>query len=663
MNPRLRFYMDGALVDEPKGWDTMTLDIERPKEINGLLASNDGTYEFSGSGYQYLSGIRATRGFCALVEILVEEDCEQRGNYSPIIQGYIVMSEVEFNRTNCTAKCQFEDNSFYAIINNNKSLEVAINAGKTKNGLELDLIDKWECQMFDPCTGTTYGARKANAYRAHDVGNYLISFLTDNQVGFRSTIFDFGSPWEGLMLGSGAMIRNNAAGTETATFTLESYLKELSKKIPLGFYIDNSGSKPVFVLEAKEDTFTDNVMLHCPDVNQVIERSDNARNYAAVRFGSGATISSQGCSVPNEPAFPDQIDLVGCKQEEFIVLEQCNQDTKLDLAGDWIVSSNVIEQIFFSFSADYDDKICFLHCDTLDTINTTAEAIGTDIFTTGTPIVYNAALFNDKVAVRHLGGIPNTLVKYLDRPDTGFKAIWTNTETISVPPITALGWTEFYPFPFGQDYITGPLDGYDVNNDYGNGTAPSSLITQMNSRYAAPVPGLYKFRVQIGRIMVTNPGNQSTVSVTFRHYDSGGTLLVEDIQTRLFNFAGTFTEIKDSNHLFMNPGDYVNVSITTNLFSTVVHNSAYPTYFELLSVNSFGGIFQRYDPKDYVNRNFQFRYPMTVSEYKTIQADPRGKITFTTQNFEGGGWIERLKFFPVGSAQGMAEFTLITDGN
>ena len=44
---------------------------------------------------------------------------------------------MQFNERTCIANCKIEDNSYYAMINNNKSLATALDSGLSKNGVAI----------------------------------------------------------------------------------------------------------------------------------------------------------------------------------------------------------------------------------------------------------------------------------------------------------------------------------------------------------------------------------------------------------------------------------------------------------------------------------------------------------------------------------------------
>jgi hypothetical protein len=683
MEPRFKFYLSGQLVTNPAGWDRFTQSIDREDIIAGILEKIDGIFEFYKDGYELL--LEANDSNIDRVEVLIKKDCSGLGDYKTVLTGYINISDVEFNRSLCTCKAQVEDNSFYASLNNNKSLEVTINGGFTKNGLPLDDIDRWEVEMFDPCTGIL-ASDKAAAYRAFDVGQYIVSFLTDKQVNFSSSLFDFGGDWEGLMLASGYMIKRPGDQLGSLTTTLKDYLRELRIKDPTGFYINNQSATPVFVMESESDYYADSVMLNIDNVKEVIQKTDTSKNYASIRFGSGAIMESLGCSPtnPNDPAFPDQIAFAGCKEEEFTVQGYRNIDSTLDLKGDWIVSSNVIAEIFFGGLEEYDSSVCFLNTRLVDSTLLQAAAGQTDIFATGTPVYYNAELFNDKVAQRYFKGIPGTLVHYLSGPTTGFRAYRTGTETITIPTTSGLNSLTYPTVPFGDDF-TG--SGFDLANDYGNGTAQGTLITQANSRYVAPADGIYKFTFIATRINAIATANQvpgfppffaaTNLIVRFKIYDVANTPKGSVEQT----FTPISSDVHSPNILIYQPIKYTSPSVALIATDYVVVElelvliigallqaiqfpdaTINPAYFELASTSFAGGVVNEINRFNYRGETYKFRAPLSESDYNLIRIDPRKKITFNTQQgkFSGAGWIQNLKRNP---NLGMAEFTLVTDRN
>ena len=654
---RFRFYLDGMLLTDPEGWDGFIHNLERIQDVpESVLEAIQGALTFSGEGYTYLSSLKAG-GWCAKSDVLVEEACDGQAQYKPVYKGTIFIPDVEFNRTICTAKCTLVDNSFDAFINNNRSIEAIINNGKTKNGEDLTDITRRTIGMFDPCNAAALS--DSLAFRAYDVIGYLISFLTDNRVGFRSTILDVGGDWEGLYLTGDTLLGADAAGY--ITLSLDDALNNIGHIIPLSYHIDDTGILPVFVLESRESMYGDTPLINFTEVGTLLEKTDSSRSYSEVSFGSGDIINSLGCSV-NEPAFADQLEFVGCKSETFIVEHICNLNNRLDLSVDWIISSNVIEEIKIMGSTDYQDKVIFLHVDITDPVTLDGDAVQTEIYGTALPVVYNAALYNDKVANRFLGGIPNTLVKRITVADTGFLAYRTGAETITTPAApNALGM-ELYPMPFGQDYAVGSAIGYDNQNDYGNGTAANTLVTQANSRYTAPALGAYQFRCRVGKIIAAYGGNQSVVTVTFHHRDSGGTLITESEHPTFFNTAGVKYITIDSYQFIMSPGDFVDITLQWRIHSTIVIDPLYPCTFELLTVNSFGGVFKEYDPNDYINNEYRFTYPMTRQQYKSIRENPEGLVTVTSGNFSAQGWIKSVKYRPSGPSGGQADITIVSNG-
>jgi len=651
MNARYKFTLNGLEFDNPDGWKDWSTDISRDDTLRGIVLIENGSVTFHGNAFQYILEQR-NEGFCNSIEVKIFEDCTALNDFKLAYEGLIFLSEVEFNLTKCEAECEFIDNSYFAKISNNKNIECSMNAGKSKNGVDIDLMPLYEIQMYNPCDGVDSGLPKPLAYRAHDVAAYIMAFMTDDEVGFESTALWFTGEFEGVFLTKGILMTDPSNAEQGLIFKWEEFLRNICNACNLAWLIRIDNGRPIFVLEKKDDTYLSSVVHNFDNVIEIKRKIDSQRNYAAVELGTDDTIDSLGCGVlgGSEPAFPDQINLMGCKKEQFAVVGTCNIDSTLDLTLDWVISSNVVENIYFNGDTGYDEKVVLIDCDNVDPLLLEASAIKGDVFGTTPPVYYNSRFFNAQIANRHLRGIPGTLVKYLNAPDTGFKAEYTGAETITLPPTIVSGATiTFFPFPFGDDF-TPP--NFDLNNDYGNGTAPNTLITQINSRYDAPFDNVYKFQVNLS---YSNTLNTQPFTVTWERYDAGLTLLASYPITRTFTPGVYVLEPFVSPLIFLNATDVVAVRVTWTGFV----GPSLPCTWELLNTGTQGGTFEVINTEDYIADQFLFEAPLTLSDFYKIQSRRTEKITANDGRNYITGWIDQLSY---DRNKMMAEVILINDG-
>ena len=529
-----------------------------------------------------------------------------------------------------------------------------VNAGKTKNGVDIPHVDLWNIAMFVPCSGDGW-TDSIKAYRAYDVAKYLIDFMTDGTVGFRSTVLDINGEFEGVFLTKGLLLRDVVNLDISLKFTWESFLRNIQNLCNLSFKIDSTGAIPVFVLEKTVDLFEDSVLFTLDNVYSILRKNDTARNYAFVELGSDDNIESLGCedTIDGSLAYPDQINLVGPKKEQYAVTGTCNLDTSLDLTIDWVISSNVIENILLYADTGYDDNIILLDCENLnDAFPNSAGAILGDVFGVTPPVFYNVRFYNDKVAQRHFGAIPSSLVKYLYGPDTGLRARNTGTEVLTIPgvaisPVNILR----EKVAFGDDF-TPPY--FDTNNDFGNGTTPGNLIDQIDSCFTAPVTDMHKFRITYDQPFMNTIFTGTNVIWRFQRYQNDGvTLIATHEKSRILPTITPHYNVKeDSPYIFLNAGDKV-------YFDLEYFGQASPRNFrlELIATGLQGGTFEAFNPEEYIADLIEFKCPLSMSQFYEMRLNPTKKITVSDGENTFTGWIHLVKHE---RQNGMASITLNT---
>mgnify|MGYP003497952902 FL=1 len=71
----VRFLLDGNIVSNPINWDTLQSKIKRGDDINALLVTVEGRYEFADEGYAYISSIINSDDFCSEIEVIIQQNC------------------------------------------------------------------------------------------------------------------------------------------------------------------------------------------------------------------------------------------------------------------------------------------------------------------------------------------------------------------------------------------------------------------------------------------------------------------------------------------------------------------------------------------------------------------------------------------------------------
>lgn len=493
-----RYYLNGNLLkSEPAGWDGFITTIKRDYDIKGLLKTQDATITFQGDGYTYLRTLFEASGFCELIEIIIDKSNDYGNNWRQFFIGTIFLTQVEWDEKRRYAKCKLQDDSYYARINNNKSQEVFLYAGQSKNGSSITPAALIDVGLFQIATGSYISHSYTDFtkfYSVHEVFRYLIDYMTDLKVGFKSDIFSTGL-WKGLTITTGLVISNIGADSNLieADFkdslpkiSFSKFIQEIGHLDDLWFGIerDSSGS-PVFRLEDRAYFFDDkNVVLQCGKIDELLTKTDLNRLFSRLEIGSSETDDSG--------TFPEQIKLRGFKKEDYNMIGQCNIDKTLDLSRDYIISSNVIEAVLAA--GGYDDKIFIIDTDGA------GQAKQSNWLGIGSEVYYNESLTNENCAQRFLKAIPNTIAEYLGPViDYRFKAVATSDASFN----QNTSHTEA-PVQFDDDYT---FPNNDVSNSFGNGTTQGSPVAGSDSRFTTNDAGQFIFesKIDIDCIAISRP--------------------------------------------------------------------------------------------------------------------------------------------------------------
>lgn len=113
-----RFKMDTVIVDHPVNWREIKIRYERDERINGLFIKYSTVIEWTGTGYDALVTAKAV-GLCDTVDILIESRCSRFSAFATETEGVVIIRDVVFDVTNCTASAPIEQNDGNAIFMSN----------------------------------------------------------------------------------------------------------------------------------------------------------------------------------------------------------------------------------------------------------------------------------------------------------------------------------------------------------------------------------------------------------------------------------------------------------------------------------------------------------------------------------------------------------------
>lgn len=624
---RLRILFDGTEIQEtPGGWTDITDIITRIKENNSIFVTCEAQLTFRDDGYTYLMNLYNS-GWFNKTFVEMQEHCG--GYYQTFFKGIIFLRSAIIDRRNCTITVRVADNSFFAKIENNRGLEVYPFGESTKLGLPLTPAAVDQVQLFTPATGVNIiipaPPYSGACYPVYFLLDYLISFMTDNEVEFDSSLFGSGGDYEGLVMTCGKVLSDyGGAGTTEAEFkqffpkvSFDQLFRELNKKIHIGMFVDYSGTLPKIWIERVEDVRTSNTILQASGILDLTERIAEDEMYSAVRIGSTITSDDPGLS------FPADISFVGYKEEQFSTGIDCNHDNELNLLSEYIIDHNVIEDCVINGNTDYDHDPFFIMCDEAGGVYTAQQA-NLEGVAGVFPVYYNQGLNGNAVMNNYYDAIPISISQYLGNEDNTFSAFHNANYTLD---------------DFGGVFTDELLP---VNTDTND---PNALWD--GQYYAVPTSGLYSFTVSNFTVSV------GSSILEFELYVDRLDPALVFISESLLHDSGALQYINysvndASGSIVADAGDFIRLRIRYILataFNPIPATIQSGYTLECTNTEDGGGVYKEFDPDRYPVINHEWEYPLTLAEYKNIAQNQTGQIEFWRDGEQHySGWIDQVKF-------------------
>lgn len=681
----IKFRLDYNLVDSALNWQDVNLSIKTDKQYSLYLQYQEYDLEFNGSGFDYINGLINSESFCEQIICEMFSDCV---NEYLIFSGIIFLNDCEVNERTCTVKCKVSDRSFFAMVNNNKNIKTALNSGRTKNGLDLANTLTYQVEVYG-VNANTY-KYTIDTCRVYEAFKYFVSFMSDNKLDFASDTFFLG-PWKELTITHGFRMRNGNSGDidfEWPQFSFLELFEEVNKRIPLVLFVDDPygiNGNPVVRIEALSYKYNASNVFQAYNIDEIVTSYDNDKLFAKVKFGGPIDTTKIY-------KFPEQIAFFGFYQEEFHLLTTCNLDLTLDLSANWIVSSNILENLVELGDQGYDDSLILL-----DTVgiggswNALLARTSNSNFLNIFPAYYyyNERLTNQQIANRYGNDWAGALASYYANSQDGqcFVSCSTSLNNFANPNVPDL----FNLVPYDTE-------AFDIGNFFDPTiyryealqTASyyvSAQVTHSRTYWAGNGFGLHQVllyhRNASGNIVAVYPMDSTGNGGT---YASSGVTLIGGANPwygtaiKLPSATAEFVAYLAPITIQMVQGDYLEIEKnywpdtvgpgSTPPYSpgqflgsqkTAVNNDINATYFKVLQTSIRGGTFTNPDLNDVRIRNHRFSYPMSEQEWSNILNNPIGSIKFAMKDQTiRTGWIQEIKYSPI---MGKADFIINTSNS
>ena len=627
-------YLNGLLFNDPSDWSTITTSIRRDDDTDALLVFQDFPLTYFGAAYDYFVQLKADHNFCYSLPIEIFNTDQSGAVLSQLCKGNIFLSDCEFYETEKKVVVKVVDNSFYAMINNNKSINTSMSATQSKNAIDIDPATPFALACYGSGNGLY---RTCYAVTVHDAFKHLIDFMSDGKLDFVSDTFAYGGDWGHLLITSGDKLSGSNPSVYNqppiTPFNFADLYKEIKRRIPIGMTVEDPYGSPRIRIENLDYFLKSNSAVVFENIDKIRTRFDTSKLYSKVKFGTSTTSSNAYLY------FPEDISFLGFKDEEFHVLGTCNIDMQLDLSCQWITSANVIDDCIMNGEQAYDGQLVLIESvQSSAYVGRTRNTNYLNLNPSFDVHVYfvNEHLTNNNIAKRYKGSIPNNLASFFG--DIGDGLFQANTPVDSA--VSTVGFS-IYLNPYTNSNVISNVGGFY------NGT----------TRYTALEYGVYDFTLNF-RIEVIQAVNHDVLcQMWFNEYDDTGSLLTQHYpQTNGINdppysyvSGNRVFDMIGSQRIILNKGNYLEAVI-------LIYETFGPGDADIKILKDFtnwsciantigGGVVADYSTDDYAIEQHIFNMPLTKEDFNLIVQDPAMSYKFFSmpENIRTA-WIKSITY-------------------
>ncbi len=481
----VRFFLNSQVFNNPADWEGFSTQFKRDYDKRIISVQYTDRITFSGAAHTYIQGVQQADGYCAEIDLRIEEQCGN-GPWNVMARGKVIMADCEWNETKCTVQCSVVDNGIGARVANNKKVPVSPLSDLSKNNVSITPVPPIDLTMFN-----TAGADISGTRRVFDwflCMEQALAYITDGSVTITSDWYANLPDDEKYAVAVVPELRTAGFNVPRIAWTFDDLFTELSKKHNLWlFATEDSAGSAKLILEPEPYFLGTSVSNTVLNIEDLIRKTDIERLYATVDVGSEDGIVE--LLVDNPLPF---VVLLGFSKETFHFKGVCNTDASLDLVNKWIIDTNVIYQIVEQGNEDFDKNFAIVQY----TASTSRATMGTYLFIGATPYLYNEQLLNSNVLPRF--PLPSSVgVNYAPGIDDRFRAehLYSSNSHADWEVSISFIYTPLeYQIGFGNDWDS---PNFDTNNTWGNGTAPFAPVTTANSLFTPTAQGVFVFNLNL----------------------------------------------------------------------------------------------------------------------------------------------------------------------
>lgn len=706
-----RITLNGTEIeDHPSGWENFVTEVSYDAEYKVWIKKRSTQLKFYGQGWGILKNLYDS-GYCSECVLSVE----RTDNNMIIFDGYIKVTDIEFDLKKKTATVTPIDRVYEKYINNNKSIDIPIIGEYSKTSTVNDPIPITQItpitlhfQVF-PDGGifpTDLVSQNVECFDFKDVMTFIIAWMSDNNLTFESDWYDGLDDTDKIAVVNGARIRG---GGNSPIVNFTDLVQTILRLYNLYLIIDEENE---VVRIEKKNYLVNNITQGFDDINEMTFNVDQDQLYAGVELGCNGADGRTGLA-GRLPIY----QFLTFKREKYYFQTQCNIDTMLDLTYPYITDHNVIQDIIINDEDSNDDDIFIINYDA----NALTPNYG-DPSASGDNYVINTKYLNANYIQNY--DLYNDISLSLSINDDIMKAslnsgVWNSEDfTTTHSDINSIGVFTLMPDNADANFRLEFNDfsgiNYDVNNNFGNydtilnladPTVQGNQVPGENSVYEIPTDGLYSFQLYIdfysdklediseppytydrwyagqavpvynylGQIVGYSIGEEAyEISLRIKKYDNS--YVLKDTYELVF----TSKEVRDEGQVIlmggddqpyrmryqkalvatMNAlgGDIIKYEIGFNKPAGWKRNFILANcIFECTQATGSGGVISSNVNEDFEIGVVKFSKDISLSNQQTILRSPYCQIDISDGTYSGTGLIKSCQ---IDHTKGMAEFEL-----
>lgn len=392
-------------------------------ERKAFLQEITGTVTLGGQGFRYFQNLLRTN-YDTQVPCTLSRYDEYDGVWETVLHGLVFVTDCTFDLYAQTVEIQLVDNSFFAKIENNKSIEFVIGSGRSKNGTDITgVATSTQIKVLNnlPTPPLVYFPNTVTGWSRYEAMKFLVAAMTDNQIGFYSdALQDYLDPVQNVInqgyLFSGEALRDGPK-QYGPNISFEYLYGDLAKLYNLVQYIDMDSNGNLRLRVERFDDIRQSSTIDTQHVATSVNEMINSDTlYSCVRMGS----KDQDL----DGYFPFT-PFLSTFEEQFAMSYASNTDKELDLKMQALITdTNLIyytqtQQGLVNPDSNKDDEVFYVICRKYNGVDWDEK--GTLYFSG--EYFLNADISNQNVLINNFTGLPATIFKqYISLFTTGFYA-------------------------------------------------------------------------------------------------------------------------------------------------------------------------------------------------------------------------------------------------